>query len=101
MATTVVLRHERRPVLGVIARTALALFTNVLITSLDLSTAEEGIEVAAHRRDALVGLLGNLQSELKVMRSLKWRGRLLRHFEPPTIVNSTDAQPVLRETARK
>jgi hypothetical protein len=38
---------------------------------------------------------------LKVMRWLKWRGRLLRHFEPPTIVNSTDAQPVLRETARK
>jgi hypothetical protein len=38
---------------------------------------------------------------LEVMCRLKRRGRLLRHFEPPTIVNSTDAQLVLRETAGK
>ncbi len=76
VVTTIILRRERHPVLGVVARAALALFTSVLVTSLDLSAAEEGIEVAAHRRDALVGLLGNLQSELEAMRRLKWRGRL-------------------------
>jgi len=73
----------------------------VLVTNLDLSAAEEGTEVAAHRPDALVGPLDDLQSELEAMRWLKWRGRLLRHFEPLTIVNGTGAQPVLRETAGK
>ncbi len=73
----------------------------MLVTSLDLSTAKEGIEVAAHPRDALVSLLGDLQSKLEAMRWLKRRGRLLRHFEPPTIVNGTDAQPVLCKTAGK
>jgi len=46
--TTVVVRRERRPVLGVVARAALALFAGVLVTSLDLSAAEESTEVAAH-----------------------------------------------------
>ncbi len=101
VVTTVVLRRERRLVLGVITRAALALFTSVFVTSLDLSAAEESTEVAMHRRDALIGLLDDLQSELEVMCRLKRRGRLLRHFEPPTIVNSTDAQLVLRETAGK
>ncbi len=72
-----------------------------LPASLDLSAAEEGTEVVAHRPDALVGLLDDLQSELEAMRRLKWRGKLLRHFEPLTIVNGTGAQPVLRETAGK
>jgi len=73
----------------------------VLVTSLDLSATKEGTEVAAHRPNALVGLLDDLQSELEAMRRLKRRGRLLRHFEPLTIVNGTSAQPVLRETAGK
>jgi len=73
----------------------------VLVTSLDLSAAEEGTKVATHQRDALVGLLGNLKSELEAMRRLKWHGRFFRHFEPPTIMNGTGAQLVLHETARK
>jgi len=77
------------------------LFASVLVTSLDHSVAKEGTEVATHRRDALVGLLDNLQSELEAMRQLKRHGMLLRHFEPPTIVNDTGAQPVLRETVGK
>jgi len=99
--TTVILRRERRPVLGVVARAALALFASVLVNSLDLSAAEEGTEVATHRCDALVGLLSDLQSKLEGMRRLKRRGRLLRHFEPPMIVNGIGAQPVLRETTGK
>jgi hypothetical protein len=101
VVTTVILRRERRPVLGVVARAALALFTSVLVTSLDLSVAEEGTEVATHRRDTLVGLLNDLQSELEAMRQLKRRGRLLRNFEQPTIMNDTGAQPVLHETVGK
>jgi len=73
----------------------------MLVTSLDLSAAEEGTEVAAHGLDALVGLLNDLQSKLEAMRWLKRRGRLLRHFEPLTIMNDTGAQPVLHETAGK
>lgn len=46
VVTTVVLRRERRLVLGVVVQVALALFANVLVTSLDLSAAEEGTEVA-------------------------------------------------------
>jgi hypothetical protein len=73
----------------------------MLVTSLDLSAVEEGTKVAAHQRDALVGLLGDLQFVLEAMRRLKWHGRFFRHFEPPTIVNGTSAQPVLHETAGK
>jgi hypothetical protein len=75
-------------------------YVSVLVTSLDLSAAEESTEVATHRRDALVGLLDDLQSEL-AMRRLKRRGRLFRHFEPSTIMNGTGAQPMLHETAGK
>jgi hypothetical protein len=73
----------------------------MLVTNLDLSAAEEGIEVATHQHDTLVGLLSDIQSELEAMHRLKRRGRLLRHFEPPTIVNDTNAQPMQRETAGK
>jgi hypothetical protein len=76
-------------------------YVSVLITSLDLSAAEESTEVATHQRDVLVSLLDDLQSELEAMRQLKRHGRLLRHFEPSTIMNDTGAQPVLHETAGK
>ncbi len=76
-------------------------YVSVLVTNLDLNAAKESTEVATHRRDALVGLLNDLQSELEAMRWLKQRGRLLRHFEPSTIMNGIGAQPVLHETAGK
>ncbi len=48
VVTTIVLQRERRPVLGVIARAALVLFANMLVTSLDLSMTEEGTKVTTH-----------------------------------------------------